>query len=115
MAAIVSCLANGGRIGDQQVVSPATIERCFEVQADGEDLVLGRDATFGIGYGLVNEATPLGINDRTLWWAGWGGSMAIVDVENQRTIVYAMNRMLPDEIGSLRAINVIFAAHGIPR
>lgn len=111
IAAVVSCLANGGRAGDLQLLSPATIERCFEVQADGEDLVLGRPAKFGIGFGLVCEATPVGINDRTLWWAGWGGSMAVIDVENQLTAVYAMNRMVDEPDGAMRAISVIYAAH----
>ena len=49
------------------------------------------------------------MNDRTCWWAGWGGSMCVVDVENHMTVTYAMNRMLGE--GDLRAVRVVFAAH----
>ena len=63
----------------------------------------------GIGFGLHCEGTPLGANDRTLWWAGWGGSMCVVDVANRMTVAYAMNRMRGE--GDLRAPMVIFAAH----
>ena len=91
------------------MLSPATIERIFEVQADGVDRVLDREVRLGIGYGLVCDSTPLGVNDRTCWWAGWGGSMCVVDVENRMTVTYTMNRMLGE--GDLRAIRVVFAAH----
>ena len=66
---------------------------------------------FGIGYGLNCPGMPLGVNDRTLFWAGWGGSMAVVDVENELTVVYVMNRMMSDLVGGLRAARLIFAAH----
>jgi len=102
-------LANGGRIGGKTLLSPATIERCFEVQADGVDRVTGTHFKLGIGYGLRCDATPLGPNDRTLWWAGWGGSMCVVDVENRLTVAYTTNRMR--SAGDLRAPLVIFAAH----
>jgi CubicO group peptidase (beta-lactamase class C family) len=103
-------LANEGRLGGKALLSPATIERAFEVQADGVDRMTGRPFKLGIGFGLHCEGTPLGANDRTLWWAGWGGSMCVVDVENRMTVAYTMNRMRGE--GDLRAPLVIFAAHG---
>ena len=102
-------LANRGEAGDQQLLSAETIERCFEVQADGLDRITGRHFKLGMGFGLHCDQTPLGTHDRTLWWAGWGGSMCIVDVKNRMTVAYAMNRMLGE--GDLRAPTVIFAAH----
>lgn len=102
-------LANGGQLDGVRLISPATLERVFEVQADGIDRMTGRHFKLGMGYGLRSEATPLGPNDRILWWAGWGGSMCVVDVENRLTVSYAMNRMLGE--GDLRAPMVIFAAH----
>jgi CubicO group peptidase (beta-lactamase class C family) len=102
-------LANEGRSGERCLLSPATIERTFEVQADGIDRVIGRHFKLGMGYGLHSQKTPLGVNDRTLWWAGWGGSMCVVDVENRLTVGYAMNRMLGE--GDVRAARVVFAAH----
>jgi len=103
-------LANAGRAGARQLLSPATIERAFEIQADGLDRITGRHFKLGMGYGLNSEQTPLGVNDRTLWWAGWGGSMCVIDAANRMTVSYVMNRMLGD--GDLRAAGVIFAAHG---
>jgi CubicO group peptidase (beta-lactamase class C family) len=102
-------LANDGQAGGQRLLSQATIERAFEVQADGVDRMTGRHFKLGMGYGLHCEHTPLGVNDRTLWWAGWGGSMCVIDVENRLTVSYVMNRMLGE--GDLRAPMVIFAAH----
>ncbi len=111
IARILSCLAQGGLVDGYRLLSATTIERCFEVQADGIDLVLGIPTRFGIGFGLPSEGMPLGINERTLFWAGWGGSMAVVDVENELTVVYAMNRMLEGDVGGMRAARVVFAAH----
>jgi CubicO group peptidase (beta-lactamase class C family) len=109
IALAMAPLANDGRASGHRLLSPATIERAFEVQADGIDRMTGRHFKLGMGYGLQCRHTPLGVNDRTLWWAGWGGSMCVVDVENRMTISYVMNRMLGD--GDLRAVRVIFAAH----
>lgn len=111
VARIVSCLARRGTVDGVTVLTPETIERCFEVQADGPDHVMGRHAKLGIGFGLPSPDMPVGINDRTLWWAGLGGAMAVVDVENAITVVYVMNRMLDTVEGSMRAIRVVFAAH----
>lgn len=109
VALAMAPLANGGRLGGKALLSPASIERMFEVQADGVDRVTGRPFKLGIGYGLHCEGTPLGVNDRTLWWAGWGGSMCVVDVENRLTVAYAVNRMRG--AGDVRAPMVIYAAH----
>lgn len=111
VARIVSCLARDGVVDGHRILSPATIERCFEVQADGTDLVLGIPVRFGIGFGMPSEGMPMGVNDRTLFWAGWGGSFAVVDVENATTVVYVMNRMQDGAVGGVRSARVIFAAH----
>ena len=109
---VVSILTQGGESQGLRFLGQDTIERIFEVQASGPDLIIGHNMTFGIGYGLSTAAMPLGINDRTLFWAGWGGSMAVVDVENSLAVCYAMNRMMSDVVGGMRAGRVIFAAHG---
>lgn len=109
VALAMAPLANGGAGVGVQLLSPETIERAFEVQADGLDRILSRGLRLGIGYGLVSASTPLGVNDRTLWWAGWGGSMCVVDVENRLTVSYTMNRMRGED--DLRAVKVVFAAH----
>lgn len=109
MARAMAPLANAGQVDEVTLLTPATIERSLEVQGDGVDRMLGTPMKFGIGFGLNSDATPLGVNDRTLWWAGWGGSMCVIDLENRLTVSYVMNRMLPP--GDLRAARVVFAAH----
>ncbi len=109
VALAMAPLANGGSAAGSQLVSPETIERIFEVQADGVDRVLGRHFKLGIGYGLNSPGAPVVANERSLWWAGWGGSMCVVDLENNMTVAYVMNRMMGED--DFRAINVIFAAH----
>jgi len=109
IALAMAPLANQGRAGAHRLLSPATIERAFEVQANGVDRMTGHHFKLGLGYGLHCKQTPVGANDRSLWWAGWGGSMCVIDVENRLTVSYAMNRMLGD--GDMRAVKVIFAAH----
>jgi CubicO group peptidase (beta-lactamase class C family) len=109
VALAMAPLANGGAGSGVDLLSAETIERTLEVQSDGVDRVLSREMRLGIGYGLVSASTPLGVNDRTLWWAGWGGSMCVVDLEKRMTVCYAMNRMQGDD--DLRAVRVVFAAH----
>ncbi|MFP6663636.1 MAG: serine hydrolase domain-containing protein [Deltaproteobacteria bacterium] len=111
VARVLSCLAGTGQVDGIRLLSAATIERIFEVQAEGRDLILGKLVRFGIGYGLPSQDMPLGVNDRTCFWAGWGGSMAVVDVENNLAIAYVMNRMRSGTSGDLRAGRLIFAAH----
>ncbi|MEE3328538.1 MAG: serine hydrolase domain-containing protein [Myxococcota bacterium] len=111
VATLVSCLGRKGVVNGHRIISEGTIERCFEVQADGVDRVLGLHAKFGIGFGMPSEGMPMGVNGRTLFWAGWGGSFAVVDVENQMTVVYVMNRMQDGTVGGVRSARVIFAAH----
>ncbi len=110
VALAMAPLANGGSAAGTRLVSPETIERIFDVQSDGVDRVLGRHFKLGIGYGLNSPGAPVVANDRSLWWAGWGGSMCVVDLENNMTVSYVMNRMMGED--DFRAINVIFAAHG---
>ncbi|MEM7140164.1 MAG: serine hydrolase domain-containing protein [Actinomycetota bacterium] len=111
VATVVSCLTRGGSVDGHEILSPATIERCFEVQADGIDHVLGLATKFGIGFGMPSEGMPMGVNDRTLFWAGWGGSFCVADVENETTVAYVMNRMQDGAVGGMRSARVIFAAH----
>lgn len=109
VALAMAPLANGGSAGGRHFVGEETIERIFEVQADGIDRTLGTSIRFGIGYGLNSASTPLGVNNRTFWWAGWGGSMCVVDVENKLTVAYTMNKMGGEN--DTRAATIVMAAH----
>jgi CubicO group peptidase (beta-lactamase class C family) len=110
MARIHSVLACGGALGDVRFLSEKTLARVLEVQIEGTDLVLNFPMRFGIGYGLPGELMPLP-SKRAFFWAGWGGSIAVVDLDARMSIAYAMNRMFPEIIGDMRAADIITAAY----
>jgi CubicO group peptidase (beta-lactamase class C family) len=113
VARIQAVVANGGSLDGIDFLSPATIDRIFEPQSDGIDLVLGIPLTFGIGYALPRADTfpflPEG--SRICFWGGWGGSMVIVDVDRRMTIAYMMNQMADGIIGGPSATALITTAY----
>lgn len=97
VARLQSVVANGGEVGGVCLLSPRTIARIFEVQADGRDLVVGAPLKMGIGYGLPQRETlPFLPEGRICLWGGAGGSMVIVDVDRRMTLAYIMNKMVPE-------------------
>jgi CubicO group peptidase (beta-lactamase class C family) len=96
---------------DPRFLSAATLDRIFEVQADGVDLVLGLPLRFGLGFGLVNESTPDLPAGRVCWWTGYGGSVVVNDLDRQLTFAYVMNRMEPALIGLGRAMRYLKAIY----
>jgi CubicO group peptidase (beta-lactamase class C family) len=52
-ARLQSAVACGGEVDGVRLLSPRTIDRIFEVQSDGIDLVIGVPIKFGVGYGLT--------------------------------------------------------------
>ena len=96
---IVSAIGLGGVSRGVKLVSPETIELIFDEQANGVDGYYRKPIRWGIGYALSspagNERGPLPFlrpDEKTCFWYGTGGSMAIVDVERHITIAYAMNQ-----------------------
>ena len=99
MARIQSLVSHGGEVDGVRLLSPETIDRIFEVQASGTDLVLGVPVTFGIGWALPEPASmPSVAPGRRCFWGGLGGSVVINDLERRLTIAYAMNRMTMETI-----------------
>ena len=92
MAQIHALTANRGRARGRQIISPEGLEPIFDVQSDGIDKVIPVHIKFGMGFGLPSRVMPLP-NARTCFWAGWGGSMVIIDMELNMTVSYVMNRM----------------------
>jgi CubicO group peptidase (beta-lactamase class C family) len=108
VARIQSVVANGGAVDGVRLLSPPTIERIFDQQSDGVDLVLGLPLRFGIGYALPQRDTfPYIPDGRTCFWGGWGGSMIIIDVERRMTIAYMMNKMAGAIVGNPTSEDVI--------
>jgi CubicO group peptidase (beta-lactamase class C family) len=107
-----SVVSHGGEVGGVRLLSDATVDRIFEVQADGPDLVLMAPLRWGIGYGLPSPTTPAIPDGRVCWWTGWGGSIVVNDLDRRVTIAYAMNRMLGEHfISSARTDAYVRAAY----
>lgn len=110
VALIHAPMANGGEANGVRLLSPAGIDVVFEEQAHGEDLVLPIVVRHGIGFGLPSESAPFP-SARTAFWGGWGGSLAIIDLDQRMTFSYVMNRMGEGTVGDLRAISILMAAY----
>jgi CubicO group peptidase (beta-lactamase class C family) len=106
VAQIQSILAAGGG----PLLSTAGCERVFEQQSDGADRILDLQVRFGMGYAMPSADFPLPV-PRSLVWGGWGGSIILVDLENQLTVAYVMNRMGGGFTGDRRGSAILLAAY----
>ena len=94
----------GGKANGVKLLSAPTIERIFDVQSHGPDLVLAAPLKMGIGYALPTpEAVPfLPPDERMCFWGGWGGSMVLMNPDRRTTAAYVMNRMGQGTLGNER-------------
>lgn len=110
VAAIQSVVSNGGEARGARLLSEPTVERVFEEQSNGLDLVLGVPLRFGMGYGLASETMPMG--PRSFSWGGYGGSLVFNDRDGRLTVAYVMNRMEANLLGDRRGASMVLAALG---
>ena len=106
-----AAVSHGGSARGVDLLSTATIDRIFDVQAAGRDLVLGIGVTFGVGYGLNSPRNPISPNARVCYWGGWGGSLVVNDVDAGFTMAYVMNRMGEGTVGDDRAHTLLRAMY----
>jgi CubicO group peptidase (beta-lactamase class C family) len=105
-----AALACGGELDGVRILSVPTLDRILEEQTNGTDAVLSWPMRYGIGFGLMSDATPLSPSARAFFWGGWGGSIALIDRDQAMTATYTMNRM-GSGLGDMRGIGVVFAAN----
>jgi CubicO group peptidase (beta-lactamase class C family) len=104
LARIQSAVACGGDVDGVRLLSPRTINRIFEVQSDGIDLVLGYRLKIGMGYGLPwPEVLPFVPEGRVCFGSGAGGSLVLVDADRRMTIAYVMIKMVPSFVSPIAA------------
>jgi CubicO group peptidase (beta-lactamase class C family) len=108
IAAVHSVVACGGEARGVRLLSRAGVDRIFEEQSNGVDLVLGVPIRFGMGFGLSGELMEGG--PRTCFWGGWGGSLVVVDLDTRSCVAYAMNKMASGLIGDTRGASLVLAA-----
>ncbi len=112
VARVQSIVSHGGVVDGKTFISPAGIDRIFEVQMEGKpDLGIGYPLTFGIGYGLITAALPVAPVERGCFWAGMGGSMVVNDLDRRMTVAYVMNKMSTATTGDVRGVMAIYAAY----
>ena len=109
MALIHTPMACGGEANGVRLLSPAGIEPVFDEQTNGPDLALPIPLRHGIGFGLPIPELPLSPNPRACFWGGWGGSLAVIDLDARVSFSYVMNRMGEGTTGDLRGGMVLLA------
>ena len=108
IAEIHAILANGGVAKGKRFMSEAGCRKALELQIEGRDLVMDVPARFGMGFGLSGGLIPLP-NPNCIFWGGYGGSLAIIDMDAKTTFGYAMNRMVGTTTGDMRAFALAMA------
>jgi CubicO group peptidase (beta-lactamase class C family) len=106
IAEIHAILANGGVAQGRRFMSEAGCRRALEPQVEGEDLILGVPMRFGLGFALDTGLMP---NPNTIFWGGFGGSLALIDLDARTTMAYAMNKMSGTTTGDFRAFGLAMA------
>ena len=79
------------------------LDPVFDEQTYAQDLVLPLKLRHGIGFGLPSPDMPISPNPRACYWGGWGGSLAVIDLDARMTFAYVMNKMGESTTGDLRA------------
>ena len=109
IAESMALIANGGSYKDKQLFSEETAQYALKEQIQGTDLVLGEPLRWGIGFALpINNSTwhSYFTGDQVCFWAGWGGSMSIADMEKKVSFGYTPYMMEEGAIGAERSMNL---------
>ena len=93
IAEIHAILANGGVAKGKRFLSEAGCRRALEVQVSGRDRILGFRICNGLGFAVSGGVVTFP-NPGTIYWGGYGGSLAVIDMDARTSIAYAMNKML---------------------
>ena len=111
VARVHSAIACGGSVDGVKLMAPAIVERILEEQTRGMDLVMGLPLVFGMGFGINDPSFPVSPNPRSFFWGGWGGSLAVIDLDAKLSIAYVMNRMEGNLMGDLRGGSIAGAVY----
>jgi CubicO group peptidase (beta-lactamase class C family) len=80
-------------VGDApSLVSEDVLREATAEASAGEDLVLGRQSRFGLGFQLTQPERPLGPNPRSFGHFGTGGALGFADPDAGVAFGYVMNR-----------------------
>ena len=91
--------ACGGTANGVTLLSEEGVARIFDMQYEGFDLNLLWPQKFGMGFALYPGRGPY---SRECGWGGWGGSLAIINLDAQMSFGYVMNRMIGSDVDTRR-------------
>ena len=111
VALIHAPMACGGEANGVRLLSPSGADPVFDEQFYGQDLILPLKLRHGIGFGLPSAEMPLSPNERACFWGGWGGSLAVVDLDARMTFAFVMTKMGEGTTGDLRAATLLAAVY----
>ena len=106
IAGVHRILANGGTANGVRIMSEAGCRKALQVQIEGTDLIFNAPARFGMGFGLPSPTVPLP-NPNSVFWGGYGGSLAVIDMDARTSFGYAMNKMAGTTTGDTRAFGLM--------
>lgn len=106
LARVGAAIACGGEVDGVRLMGLPTIEKALEEQSDDIDLVTQMPIRYGLGFGLPRKEMPVSPNERALFWAGWGGSMMVMDLDARCSSGYAMNKMAGAGTPDMRGANL---------
>jgi CubicO group peptidase (beta-lactamase class C family) len=105
IAEIHTLLANGGVAKGKRLLSEAGARKAIEPVISGTDLIFGMPITFahgfGHGAGLAGDLLESKRPDN-MFWGGYGGSLALIDMKARVSFGYAMNKMGMSTVGDER-------------
>jgi CubicO group peptidase (beta-lactamase class C family) len=108
VAEIHAILANDGVAQGKRFLSREGVRRALEPQIEGLDLVMNVPVRFGLGFGLPGAMVPLP-NPNTIFWGGYGGSLAVIDMDARLSFSYVMNKMRGTLTGDERGFGLALA------
>ena len=94
-----------------RILSEAGCRKALEQQIEGTDLIFNAPARFGMGFGLPSPTVPLP-NPNSIFWGGYGGSLAVIDMDARTSFGYAMNKMAGGTTGDMRAFGLLMGVWG---
>ena len=109
IAESMALMANGGVYNGKRIFSEGITENALKEQIRGNDLVLVEPLRWGIGFALpIENATWHNyLGPKSCFWAGWGGSMSIADMDKKISFGYTPYMMEEGAVGSERSNNLV--------
>ena len=109
IAEFMALMANGGQYNGKRIFSSEVTEYALQEQIRGDDLVLVEPLRWGIGFALpIENATWHNfLGEKSCFWAGWGGSMSIADMEKKISFGYSPYLMEEGALGAERSMNLV--------